>query len=65
MKKQVQLITSTLFMVLASLASYGQNVGDQFTVGNIRYKITCTTEVEIVDYTVTGGTVIMARTPTR
>lgn len=46
MKKQVQLTTYTIFMVLAGLTGYGQNVGDEFTVDGIRYRITSLTEVE-------------------
>ena len=57
--KQLQLILSSIFMVLASLTGYGQQ---EFTVGNIKYKITSTTEVEIVDYTGTGGTVTIPST---
>ena len=40
-------------MVLASLTTYGQNVGFQFPVDYIRYEITSTApaEVKIVDYT--------------
>ncbi|WP_396591670.1 leucine-rich repeat protein [Allomuricauda sp. R78024] len=52
MEKQLQLIMSAIFMVLASLTSYGQSVGDQFDVDNIRYKITsiASPEVMIVVY---------------
>ncbi len=46
MKKQVQLTTYTIFMVLAGLTGYGQNVGDEFPVDGIRYRITSLTEVE-------------------
>ncbi len=51
MKKQLQLILPVIFMILTSLTGYGQNVGDQFTVGNLEYKITSATKVEIADYT--------------
>ena len=53
MKKQLQLILSVHFMVVAGLTGYGQQVGDTFTVDDIQYKITSTTEVEVVDYTFT------------
>ncbi len=40
-------------MVLASLTGYGQNVGEQFTVGDIKYKITSISPhaVRVVGYT--------------
>jgi len=58
MKNQAQLIISSIIMVWISLAGYGQNVGDQFTVDGITYKITATTpaQVEIVDYDTNSGT---------
>ncbi|UOY05802.1 leucine-rich repeat protein [Muricauda sp. SCSIO 64092] len=51
MKKQLQLVLSIILMALAGLTGYSQN----FSVGNIEYKPTSATEVEIVDYAVTGG----------
>ncbi len=51
MKKQLQLILPTIFMVLVGISSYGQNPGDLFTVGNLEYKITSATNVEVADYT--------------
>ncbi|WP_109301854.1 leucine-rich repeat protein [Aquimarina sp. AU474] len=53
MEKQLQLIMSAIFMVLAGFSGYGQNVGDQFTDDDITYEITSTAqaEVKIVDYT--------------
>ena len=60
MKKQRQFILSALLIVLTSLTAYGQSVGEQFTVGDLKYKITSippNAAVEIVDYTGTGGAV--------
>ena len=53
MKKQLLLIIPVIFMALANLTAYGQNIGNQFTVDGIRYEITDTapTEVEVVGYT--------------
>ena len=53
MKKLLQLKMSAIFMVLAILTAYGQNIGGQFTVDGIRYEITATApaKVEIVGYT--------------
>ncbi len=56
MKKQVQLIISAIVMVWMSLAGYGQNVGNDFTIEGIKYKITSATTVEIVDYDTSFGT---------
>ncbi|WP_109299598.1 leucine-rich repeat protein [Aquimarina sp. AU474] len=52
MEKQLQLIMSAIFIVLAGFSVYGQNVGDQFTDDNITYEITSitTAEVRIVVY---------------
>lgn len=41
-------------MVLVGFSGYGQNVGDQFTVDSITYKITPQTQVELVGYSGTG-----------
>ncbi|UOY07234.1 leucine-rich repeat protein [Muricauda sp. SCSIO 64092] len=51
MKKQLHLVLLSIF--LTGLTAYGQNIGGQFTVDGIRYKITDTapTQVEIVAYT--------------
>ena len=60
MKKQRQFILSALLIVLTSLTAYGQSVGEQFTVGDLKYKITSippNAAVEIVDYTGPGGVV--------
>ena len=62
MKKQLQLISPVLFIALANLTSYGQQVGDLFTVGSLEYKITSATNVEVVDYTATGGAVTIPPT---
>ncbi|WP_160114659.1 hypothetical protein [Aquimarina sp. AU474] len=43
-------------MVWMSLAGYGQNVGNDFTIEGIKYKITSATTVEIVDYDTSFGT---------
>ena len=59
MKKQVQLIMSAIFVVLANLTAYGQNVGVQFDDDYITYEITSTSptpQVKIVGYDIAGGT---------
>ena len=52
MEKQLQLIIPVLFMVSVGLSGYTQNIGGEFIVDGIKYKITSTTpaQVEIVDY---------------
>ena len=59
MKKRLQLIMSVVFIVLAGLNGYGQNAGDEFTVGDPQYKITSISPnvVQVLDYTGTGGAV--------
>ncbi|WP_109437285.1 leucine-rich repeat protein [Aquimarina sp. AU119] len=48
MKKQSQLITYIIFMIWFGHTTYGQqNVGDQFTVDYIRYKITAIAPLEL------------------
>ncbi len=44
-------------MVLVSLTGYGQNVGKEFTAGDLQYKITSISPnvVQVLDYTGTGG----------
>ncbi len=63
MKKQLQLILSTLFMALASLTGYGQ-VGSEFTFNNITYKVTpgSPNTVTAIDYNTTGGAVTIPQT---
>ena len=59
MKKQVQLIMAAIFVVLANLTAYGQNVGVQFDDDYITYEITSTSptpQVKIVGYDIAGGT---------
>jgi len=60
--KQLQLVLSTIFIVVVSLTGYGQNVGDEFTVDEIKYKITAPTIVEIVDYLGTETEVTIPQT---
>ncbi|WP_160114354.1 leucine-rich repeat domain-containing protein, partial [Aquimarina sp. AU119] len=48
MKKQLKLTMSAVVMVLVSLTTYGQNVGKQFTVDDIRYKITAIAPPEVM-----------------
>ncbi len=60
--KQLQVLLSTVFMVWMSLAAYAQNVGNEFTIDDIRYKITSTTEVEIVGYLGTEKEVTILQT---
>ena len=55
MKNQVQLIISTIIMVWMSLAGYGQNVGDQFTVDDITYEVTSLGNLNMVTITETGN----------
>ncbi len=64
MKKQLQLILSAIFMVLTSLTTYSQSVGDQFDVDDITYEITATSpdKVEIVGYTGTAKEVTILST---
>ena len=60
MKKQFQLITSTLFVVSVSLTGYGQ-VGSEFTFNNITYKVTAQDTpktVTAIGYNTDGGTVV-------
>ncbi len=66
MKKQLQLIMSTIVMVLTSLTTYGQSVGDQFDVDGITYEITATSpaEVKIVGYTGSATEVEIPQTAT-
>ncbi len=62
MKKQLQLIIPTIFMVFVELTGYGQQVGEQFTTGDgIRYAITSTSpgKVEVVDYSGSETNVII------
>ena len=62
MKKQLRSISLVLFIVLANLTGYSQQVGNLFTVGSLQYKITSATNVEVVDYTATGGAVTIPPT---
>ncbi len=40
MRKQLELIMPIIFIVLAVLTGYGQNVGDEFSFDGIKYRIT-------------------------
>ncbi len=64
MKKQLQQIVLAFIMVLATLTTYAQEVGETFSVDHITYKITSVApyEVEAADYTGTGGVVTISPT---
>ncbi|WP_396591661.1 leucine-rich repeat protein [Allomuricauda sp. R78024] len=67
MKKQLQLIVSTILMVLAGLIGYGQQLGDVFTYDNVTYRVTklvLNKEVTIQSSTNTGGALTMPETVT-
>ncbi len=67
MKKQLQLIVSTILMVLAGLIGYGQQMGDVFTYDNVTYRVTklvLNKEVTIQSSTNTGGALTMPETVT-
>lgn len=60
MKKQLHLILSIIFVMLVGLDVFGQNVGDQFTVGDLHYEIFHINSsgfgiVKVIDYTGSGG----------
>ncbi len=67
MKKQLQLIASTILMVSFGLIGYGQQVGDVFTYDNVTYRVTklvLNKEVTIQSSTNTGGALTMPETVT-
>lgn len=68
MKKKLQLILSTIFMVLASLTAYGQQVGDTFDAANgIKHRITALglpNTVMIIEYKGTATSINIPDTVT-